>query len=88
MQTILDKQENTIFIDDDLTICFAQCEQLNAMISTTQLPFSPSSSSASAFVLCAFNAIAIELAIESQDNWLEIEKEIWMKVNKMLENHI
>lgn len=30
MQTILDKQENIIFIGDDLIICFAeQCERLN-----------------------------------------------------------
>lgn len=33
MQTILDKQENIIFIGDDLIICFAQRKQLNAMIS-------------------------------------------------------
>lgn len=44
MQTILDKQENIIFIGDDLIICFTQREQLNAMISTAPLSFSSTSS--------------------------------------------
>lgn len=44
MQTILDKQENIIFIGDDLIICFTQREQLNTMISTAPLSFSSTSS--------------------------------------------
>lgn len=57
MQTILDKQENIIFIGDDLIICFAQRKQLNAMISIAPLPFAASSSAAAAPALGAFKSI-------------------------------